>query len=125
MTDDTESGELQPRDGLTDLQREGARLAAEGWLGKQIARELEVAPETVSRWRKIPAFNRAILNHHEYAAIATRARLVQLIETAIDELEELVTYRHDASIRLRAAKCVLEVAGVQRVMRAAANSDDE
>lgn len=127
MADDTETpaGELVPNDGLTDLQREGARLAAEGWSGKQIASELQVAPETVSRWRKLPAFNRAVLGYHEHAAEATRARLVQLIEQGLDKLEDLMNYPADKRIQLRAAIALLELAGVQRVMRAAARSHDD
>jgi DNA-binding NarL/FixJ family response regulator len=48
------SGEVVGLDGLTDQQREGARLAAAGWRGVDIAEHLDVAPETVSRWRKKP-----------------------------------------------------------------------
>ena len=127
MTDDTETpgGELVPNDGLTDLQREGARMAAEGWRGVDIAEHLQVAPETVSRWRKLPAFNHAVLRYHDHAAVATRARLVSMIEQSLDKLEDLMNYPHDKRIQLRAATALLELSGVQRVMRASARTDDE
>lgn len=48
------SGEVIGIDGLSGQQREGARLAAAGWRGVDIAEHLGVAQETVSRWRKKP-----------------------------------------------------------------------
>ena len=121
--EETDNGELQPNDGLTNLQREGARLAAEGWRGVDIASELQVAPETVSRWRKLPAYSQAVLQHHEAASLATRARLAELIEQSLDTLEELMGYRYDRRIQLRAATALLQLAGVNRIMRQASRDD--
>lgn len=127
MSDDTtsEGGELQPNDGLTDLQRAGARLAAEGWTGKAIATELQVAPETVSRWRKLPAYNKAVLKHHEFASLSTRARIAELIEESLDALEELMDRHQDPRIRLRAATTLLQLANVGGMVKAARNADAE
>ena len=49
------SGEVIGIDGLTDQQREGARLAAGAGRSVDIAEQIGVAQETVSPWRKKPS----------------------------------------------------------------------
>ncbi|WP_295538266.1 hypothetical protein [uncultured Thiohalocapsa sp.] len=104
-------------DGLTDQQRRGAELAAAGWAGVDIASELNVRPETVSRWRKLPAWQAA----HEAVVAEVRGELegalTELAGAALGELEQLLTYRHDPGIRLRAATALLQMAGVGRAQR--------
>jgi hypothetical protein len=99
-------------DGLTDQQRRGAELAAAGWSGVDIASELGIRQETVSRWRKLPAWQAAhdaIVNE---VRGELRASLHLLAGKALAELEELVEYRHDPGIRLRASVALMRMAGI-------------
>lgn len=115
MTDDT-TDPVGIEDGLTDQQRRGAELAAAGWSGVNIADEVGVRPETVSRWRKLPAYRAAIDAILSEAHAEISGRVMELSALALDELESLVTYRHAPAIRLRASIEMLRLAGVGRVM---------
>ena len=102
-------------DGLTAQQRRGAELAAAGWSGVDIASELGIRQETVSRWRKLPAWQAA------YEAIVSevrgelRASLHDLTGKALAELEALIEYRHNPTIRLRASIALLQLSGIGKV----------
>ena len=102
-------------DGLTDQQRRGAELAAAGWTGVAIAAELDVRPETVSRWKRLPAWQAV------YTAIVAEARgelqasLRDLAGMALDVVEGTMAGDYDPALRLRAATEVLRLAGVGRV----------
>lgn len=102
-------------DGLTDQQRRGAELAAAGWSSVDIAAKLGIRQETVSRWRKLPQWQAA----HDAIVSEIRgelqASLHELAGKALAELEELVEYRHDPGIRLRAAISLLQQAGIGKV----------
>lgn len=116
MTKHTTTDPVGIEDGLTDQQRRGAELAAAGWSGADIARELQVRPETVSRWRKLPAWQAAVDGILSEAREAIGARVMDLSERALDELEALVSYRHNPSIRLRACIEMVRLAGVGRAV---------
>lgn len=103
-------------DRLTDQQREGARLAAQGCTGRAIAEALGVRQETVSRWRKLPAWQAALDAMLAEARSALSGRLMDMSEAALDRLERLLDYPHDAGVRLRAAVAVLQLAGVARAV---------
>ena len=116
MSDDS-SDPVSITDGLTDQQRRGAELAAAGWSGVDIGSELGVRPETVSRWKRLPAWQAA------YDAIVAEVRgeleasLTELAGKALSELEALLGYDYDPSIRLRASVALLNMAGVGRVQQ--------
>ncbi|WPL11366.1 MULTISPECIES: hypothetical protein [Thiorhodovibrio] len=103
-------------DGLTDQQRRGAELAAAGWSGVDIAGELNVRPETVSRWRKLPAWQAAVDGILSEARAVIGSRVLDLSERALDQLELLVEYRHNPTIRLRACIEMVRLAGVGRAV---------
>lgn len=99
-------------DGLTDQQRRGAELAAAGWSGVDIAHELGIRPETVSRWRRLPQWQAALEAITSEVRGELQASLHDLAGKALAELEALVEYRHNPTIRLRAAVALLQMAGV-------------
>lgn len=122
MADDTRNDDesvVGLDDGLTDQQREGARLAAAGWKGTDIADSLGVRQETVSRWRKLPTYRAAIEGHLADSRNATAGRMADLVEHALDVIEEQMDYKHDRSIKLRAAIALLQLSGLGRAMAAA------
>lgn len=110
------SGEVIGIDGLTDQQREGARLAAAGWRGVDIAEHLDVAPETVSRWRKKPEYVAAIEAILSEAHSEAAGRMVELTDKALDVLEETLDYKYDRRIKLRAAIALLQLSGVGKTI---------
>jgi hypothetical protein len=110
MKDTTEPVGIE--DGLTDQQRRGAELAAAGWSGVDIAHELGIRPETVSRWRRLPQWQAALEAITSEVRGELQASLHELAGKALAELEALVEYRHNPTIRLRAAVALLQMAGI-------------
>ena len=108
------SGEVIGIDGLTDQQREGARLAAAGWRGVDIAEQLGVAQETVSRWRKKPEYVAAIEAILSEARLAVAGRMADLTDKALDVVEDTLDYKYDRRVKLRAAIALLQLSGVGR-----------
>jgi hypothetical protein len=111
------SGEVVGLDGLTDQQREGARLAAAGWRGVDIAEHLDVAPETVSRWRKKPEYVAAIEAILSEARSEVAGRMVELTDKALDVVEQTLEHPFDRALKLRAAVALLQVSGIGRAMQ--------
>lgn len=105
-------------DGLSDVQREGARLAAQGWRGVDIADHLGVAQETVSRWRRKPEYVAAIEWHLADMRAEVAGRMSDMVQTALDVVEGLMEHGYDPALRLRAAIALLQLAGVGRSMTA-------
>ena len=116
------SGEVIGIDGLSDQQREGARLAAAGWRGVDIAEHLGVAQETVSRWRQKPEYIAAIEAILSAARSETVGRLTELTDKALDVIDEMLDYRYDKSLKLRAAVALLQISGIGRAMSNAASA---
>ena len=108
------SGEVIGIDGLTDQQREGARLAAAGWRGVDIAEHLGVAQETVSRWRKKPEYVAAIEAILSEACLEVARRMADLTDKALDVIEDTLDYKCDRRVQLRAAIALLQLSGVGR-----------
>lgn len=116
------SGEVIGIDGLTDQQREGARLAAAGWRGVDIADHLGIAQETVSRWRKKPEYVAAIEAIFAETRAEVAGRMSELTNKALDVLDEMLDYRYDPALKLRAASTVLQISGVARALSAGASA---
>jgi hypothetical protein len=116
------SGEVVGLDGLTDQQREGARLAAAGWRGIDIAEHLDVTPETVSRWRKKPEYIAAIEAILSEARSEVAGRMIELTDKALGVMDDMLEYRYDSSLKLRAAIALLQIAGIGRAMSTAASA---
>lgn len=117
MTDTTDTT-VVGLDGLSDQQREGARLAAQGWRGCDIADHLGVAQETVSRWRRKQEYLQAIEGHLADARTEVTGRLGDMVQKALDVIEDQLDYRHDRALKLKAAIALLNLAGVGRSMAA-------
>ena len=118
MSDDTETdtGPVNIANGLTDQQQRGAELAAAGWSGVNIAAELGIRPETVSRWRKLPAWQAAVDAITGEVRAEISGRIMELSQAALDELAELIHYKYDSSLRLRACIAMLQLSGAGRVV---------
>ncbi|MBK5942116.1 hypothetical protein [Halochromatium roseum] len=80
--------------------------------GVDIAHELGIRPETVSRWRKLPQWQAALEAITSEVRGELQASLYELAGKALAELEALVEYRHSPAIRLRASVALLQMAGV-------------
>ena len=97
---------------LNESQLLGARLLAAGESGKVVAEKLNVAPETISRWRKQPEFeaylNDFLLDAHE----ATKNRLRGVATQALDVVETLMQDSQvPARDRLSTALKILKMIG--------------
>ena len=84
-------------------------LVAQGVSGKEIAKQLTVAEETVSRWKQLPAFqagvNAILLECRDNA----KQRLRNLLTNSLDLLEEEMNNsesRHRVTIALKMLQLV-------------------
>jgi len=89
---------------LKPKQIQAATLLAQGWLCKNVAKELKVTPQTISEWQKIAEFE-AYLNGLKTESLkAARTHLHGLAETASETIAELMESSESDSIRLKAAE---------------------
>ncbi|MCU0833697.1 MAG: helix-turn-helix domain-containing protein [Chromatiaceae bacterium] len=114
---------IQLSDGLTNQQREGARLAASGWRQTDIAEHLGVAAETVSRWGKKPAYRAAIQALAGQAQARALSRLEALVDQAVSEIEQSLAFKYDQNTRLRAALAILRLVGVGTLGRSKVDAE--
>jgi hypothetical protein len=73
---------------LNECQRLAAQMLAMGHSGKSVATELGVAPETVSRWRQEPIFNRYLNSMLVTNQEIIKQRLAGMATKALDILDE-------------------------------------
>ena len=79
---------------------------------EEAARSINVSPTTLHRWMKIPEFAEAFLEARRAVVSQTNARFQQSTGAAgAVVLKLMVDPSVPASVRLRAAECVLERAG--------------
>lgn len=76
---------------LKPRQYEAARLVAEGHTDVEITRQLRLRRFTLSRWRRLPEFYAAVLQHVENTASAARFKLHQLRLVSVKQLESRVS----------------------------------
>lgn len=92
-------------------QIRAAQLLASGMDSKEVANAVKVTPETISHWKKSPAFQ-AYFNELRWEVMeSSRERLRSLFSKAIGTIEELMAESKSDSVRLRAAQSVLNVYG--------------
>lgn len=87
-----------------------------------IAEHLGVAQETVSRWRKKPEYIAAIEAILSAARPETVGRLTELTDKALEVIDEMLDYRYNKSLKLRAAVVLLQISGIGRAMSTAASA---
>ena len=87
---------------MNERQTSALRMLRAGKAGGQIARELKVRPETVSRWQQLPAFQDALAASKDGDLDDQDTNLVYLKWRAFDTLSSLLE-SNDESVRLRAA----------------------
>lgn len=97
---------------LTPKQVQAAHLLAAGGVVMDIARELKLRRETLSRWKKIPEFQQEIEKVTEEWRDSMRQRLLILAETSINTLKsDLEQYKGDPK-RIQTALNVLKSLGI-------------
>jgi len=95
---------------LTPQHHKAIELLASGTNVKSVAKELGIAPETVSRWRGDFDFQAALNTLLHESQSATRERLRHLSSVALDTVEEILTdCEAPHKDRLQAAFKVLEL----------------
>jgi transcriptional regulator with XRE-family HTH domain len=109
--------------GLTEAQTRAAQLIAKGWKACDVAEDLGVDESTISRWRRKAAFAALVQTINAEANQEIVARMSDLLLRSLDVIEELLDYRHNPNVKLRAAIALLNVSGLNRTMRAAAQTD--
>lgn len=97
---------------LSPQQQQAALLLVEGRKQGEIAEEMGIAPETLSRWKAEPGFraelNRLLLAMRE----ASINRIRSLQATALQTIEDVMTNSEaPAKDRLAAAFRILDIAG--------------
>jgi transposase len=97
---------------LNNNQLLAVQMLASGMNGRDIAKELKVRPETLSRWKAEPEFEAAVNYIVVGAQEATRAKLSQLSEQALQVIEDVLNDSEaQASTKLSAAFKVLDRVG--------------
>lgn len=93
----------------SDRKHIAALRTAGGARARDIAKELEVRPETVSRWRQEPAFQAFVAHYRREILQAAADRMRSLTNKAVATIEGILD-NPDAppEDRLRAAKLILE-----------------
>jgi hypothetical protein len=102
---------------LTPYQLKAARLLVQGKSGAETARAVGVRAETVSNWKRAPAFAAELRRLVDLAADGdTQARLHALTPKALDALQAALTDDRPAALHLRltAAAALLHFAAAIR-----------
>jgi transposase-like protein len=75
---------------LNKNQLLAAQMLATGQSGRDVAKALNIAPETISRWRQQAEFKNYLDRFLSEASEATRQRLETLMKRAINLIEESI-----------------------------------
>lgn len=99
---------------LSAKQHRAVELILCGSSLQKVADAIGVRRETLWRWRRSPEFRAQLEAERAHRLREACARLEQLIPTAVAALEDLmVNPVHPASVRLSAARDLLDRAGVR------------
>lgn len=96
---------------LSEKQRIAAELLAAGKLCKVAAAAVDVSPETVSVWRRQPAFRAYCNSLRNEAHFAARDALRNIGPLAVGTLEDLLKASTSDETRRKAAGDVLRMLG--------------
>ena len=97
---------------LTPQHHKAIDLMIMGSNNKNVAETLNIAPETVSRWRADYIFQAALNQRLKENQAASVERLRSLADTALATIETVMADSNDDKARLQAAFKVLEMARV-------------
>jgi len=95
---------------LTEKHHRAIGLMILGMKGIDIGAKLNIAPETVSRWRSDFDFQAELNRRLQENQQAARDRLRALTDTALEAFEDILSNSADDKARLAAATKVLELA---------------
>lgn len=94
---------------LTEQQRQAVMLLASGKRGVEVAAELGITQETVSRWRNSPTFAAAVNQLLRDATTATIADIRSAASDAVAVITDIMRNSEDDKMRLSAALSILRV----------------
>ncbi len=98
---------------LNGKQEQAIILLAQGNLSKEVAKEVDVAPQTISEWKKIPEFM-AELNDFRYQMLeSSRSQLQYITSKAVDTLVDLMDNASSDEVRRKSALDILRMAGFE------------
>lgn len=98
---------------LTPKQLKAIPLMAQGMSGKEIAEEVSVTPQTVSEWKKLPAFMASVNSLRKEALSSARCQLQQTPNKAIQTLIDLMDNSANDETRRKAALDILRLNGFE------------
>ena len=99
-------------DKISAKQVQALTLILYGWKAVEIAEDLDVSPQTLSRWKQEPAF-KALLNLNKLEILnSARERLQVCAEKAVDELVELATEAESPELRRKACLDIIQLVGL-------------
>ena len=98
-------------------QHRAIPLLASGKTCREVAAELDVTPQTISEWKRQPAFVAEINKLRKEVIDAARAKLQQSTTEAVDELLKLMHEAPNPETRRRAAVDVLRIGGFEPASR--------
>jgi hypothetical protein len=109
---------------LHPRQVRAARLLAYGETTNSITSKLKVRRETLSRWKRLPAFKAQMEQIIEEERIQMQYKLSRLADTALETLWDEMQFIPGGNprVRLQAALSVLRLLGVERLVLPSENS---
>jgi len=97
---------------LSPIQQIAAVLLASGKTARDVAKEIDVTPETISHWRKITSFQ-ALINDLKWEALnSARDEMQALTSKAVSTLKDVMQNGKTDTARLNAAEIVLAHVGM-------------
>lgn len=105
---DAESDVYSEETGLTAQQWQAVALLTSGMRAVDVAQQVGVTPETISRWRAVPLFTAAYNQSVRDAYSATIGQVRDIAAEAIQTLRESLQSK-DERVRLSAAMAILRV----------------
>ena len=99
-------------DDLTPKQIQALPLLARGMLAAEVATKIDVSPQQISAWKKVPAFSKALGRLRQEQLYSAIAHVQALTRVATAGLERIIAETKDDKTRLEACRYVLDVAGI-------------
>ena len=110
---------------LNEKQRIAVYMAATGSTGREIAAEVGVTEETVSKWRQLPEFQAEVNSLLKAARDEAGCRLRDMTRQALDVIQEaLANSQLPMKLRLDAAFRVTQICGLEAMLREPVGSTD-